>query len=156
MLELEPELEILLPVHPNPNVAGPVHQILGDLPRVHLAPPLSYPDLVSALKRCALVLTDSGGIQEEAPALGKPVLVARSTTERPEAVDAGVAELVGTDPLRIIERVRRTAERFRCLRTDGKRPLSLWRPAKLRPELATFFPTALALRGVHTPRRPPS
>jgi UDP-N-acetylglucosamine 2-epimerase (non-hydrolysing) len=106
LLNLEADLEILLPVHPNPNVSGPVHDVLGSQPRVHLTPPLSYPDLVAALKLCTLVLTDSGGIQEEAPSLGKPVLVARTTTERPEAVDAGVAALVGTDPAKIISLVR--------------------------------------------------
>ena len=97
-----PGLEILYPVHPNPNVREPAEAILSDHPRVHLTDPLGYLDLVLAMKHAALVLTDSGGIQEEAPAFGVPVLVLRDVTERPEGVDAGVARLVGTDPERIL------------------------------------------------------
>lgn len=90
------DVEIIYPVHPNPNVRGMAYEMLGSLPRMHLLPPLDYQALVACLKRCTLVLTDSGGIQEEAPALAKPVLVMREETERPEAVIAGVARLVGT------------------------------------------------------------
>jgi UDP-N-acetylglucosamine 2-epimerase (non-hydrolysing) len=85
-------------VHPNPNVKGPAEEILGGLPNVHLVEPMDYPDLVASLKQSYLVLTDSGGLQEEAPALGKPVLVFRNSTERPEAVEAGGVLLVGSDP----------------------------------------------------------
>jgi len=92
-----PEARFLYPVHPNPNVTGPAREILGDLPNVHLVDPLDYPAMVSALKRAFLVLTDSGGLQEEGPALGKPVLVFREVTERPEAVEAGGVLLVGSD-----------------------------------------------------------
>jgi UDP-N-acetylglucosamine 2-epimerase (non-hydrolysing) len=92
------DVEIVYPVHLNPNVKGPVHEMLGGLNNVHLIEPLDYLPFVHLLSRCHFVLTDSGGIQEEAPALGKPVLVMRDTTERPEAIDAGTARLVGTDP----------------------------------------------------------
>lgn len=100
-----PEARFLYPVHPNPNVTGPAQDILGGLSNVHLVDPLDYPALVSALKRAFLVLTDSGGLQEEAPALGKPVLVFREVTERPEAVEAGGVALVGSD----MERFRQLA-----------------------------------------------
>jgi UDP-N-acetylglucosamine 2-epimerase (non-hydrolysing) len=102
-----PDLVVLYPVHPNPNVSGPAREILGAVARVHLVAPLDYPDLIAAMRRAHLVLTDSGGIQEEAPALGKPVLVTRETTERPEAVEEGVAALVGTDAARITAAVQR-------------------------------------------------
>lgn len=96
------DLTIVYPVHPNPNVTGPVREILGDRDRVELLPPIGYDQLVAQMKRADLILTDSGGIQEEAPALGKPVLVLRETTERPEAVEAGAAMLVGPDRSRIV------------------------------------------------------
>jgi len=92
-----PEVRLVYPVHLNPNVQEPVHRILGNVERVHLIDPLPYPDFAHLMNRAVLVITDSGGLQEEAPALGKPVLVMRKTTERPEAVEAGTARLVGTD-----------------------------------------------------------
>ena len=91
-----PGIEILYPVHPNPNVRRTVEESLGNTERVHLVEPLEYVPFVHLLKRAAFVLTDSGGIQEEAPALGKPVLVMREVTERPEAIEAGTVQLVGT------------------------------------------------------------
>ena len=97
-----PELEFVLPVHPNPNVRGTIEAQLGSLPAFRLVDPLDYVDLVQLLNRAYLVLTDSGGIQEEAPSLGKPVLVLREVTERPEGVTAGTALLVGTDTSRIV------------------------------------------------------
>ncbi|GGE03502.1 UDP-N-acetylglucosamine 2-epimerase [Tsuneonella deserti] len=97
-----PDVAIILPVHPNPNVRAKVRDRLGGLPNVALTDPLSYPDFVRLLRISTLMLTDSGGVQEEAPALGKPVLVMRDTTERPEGVLAGTAKLVGTDTQRII------------------------------------------------------
>lgn len=97
-----PDLHVLYPVHPNPNVRHLAQALLGGHPQVTLTEPLGYPDLVAAMQHCTLVLTDSGGLQEEAPALGKPVLVLREVTERPEAVELGVAKLVGTDPDRIL------------------------------------------------------
>jgi UDP-N-acetylglucosamine 2-epimerase (non-hydrolysing) len=106
LLELEPELEIFYPVHPNPRVRQPAHELLGGHPRIHLVEPLGYEDLVLALERSRVILTDSGGIQEEAPTFGAPVLVLREVTERPEGIRAGVAHLVGTDPERIVELAR--------------------------------------------------
>ncbi|HKK93301.1 MAG TPA: UDP-N-acetylglucosamine 2-epimerase (non-hydrolyzing), partial [Longimicrobiales bacterium] len=96
------DIRIVYPVHPNPKVREPAHEILGDHPRISLTDPVDYFDLVAALREADLVLTDSGGIQEEAPTFGVPVLVLRDVTERPEGVDAGVAQLVGTDPTRIL------------------------------------------------------
>jgi UDP-N-acetylglucosamine 2-epimerase (non-hydrolysing) len=97
LLERYEDLVILLPLHRNPTVREPLQALLGQHPRAHLCEPLDYDRLVAALREATLVLSDSGGIQEEAPALGKPVLVLRRTTERPEAVDAGTARLIGTD-----------------------------------------------------------
>lgn len=100
------DIDVVYPVHPNPNVRAPAEEMLSGHPRIHLTDPLDYFDLVAALRHAALVLTDSGGIQEEAPTFGTPVLVLREVTERPEGIDAGVAELVGTDGARIVERAR--------------------------------------------------
>jgi UDP-N-acetylglucosamine 2-epimerase (non-hydrolysing) len=91
------DVQIIYPVHLNPNVQKPVHAILGGCPNVSLIAPLPYLPFVALMKACHLILTDSGGVQEEAPSLGKPVLVMRDTTERPEAVEAGTVHLVGTD-----------------------------------------------------------
>jgi UDP-N-acetylglucosamine 2-epimerase (non-hydrolysing) len=104
---LFPDVSFVYPVHPNPNIRDVVYRELQGLERVALVPPLSYREIVSLLKRAYLVLTDSGGLQEEAPALGKPVLVLRNTTERPEAVAAGVVKIIGTEKQRIIEETRR-------------------------------------------------
>jgi UDP-N-acetylglucosamine 2-epimerase (non-hydrolysing) len=101
-----PEVDFLYPVHLNPNVHGPVNFLLGGLPNVHLVTPLEYLPFVYLMNRARLILTDSGGIQEEAPSLGKPVLVMRDTTERPEAVAAGTVRLVGTDTQQIVEGVQ--------------------------------------------------
>ena len=92
------DLEIVFPVHLNPQVQRTVHERLGDSPRVHLLPPVDYLSFVALLRRAHLVITDSGGLQEEAPGFGKPVLVTRDTTERPEAIEAGTALLVGKSP----------------------------------------------------------
>lgn len=96
------DVEMVYPVHLNPNVKNVVYKILSQKERIHLIPPLEYCELVHLLNNSYLILTDSGGIQEEAPALGKPVLVLRKETERPEGVEAGVAKLVGTNVKRII------------------------------------------------------
>jgi UDP-N-acetylglucosamine 2-epimerase (non-hydrolysing) len=98
------DVQVVYPVHPNPNVRGPAEELMAGHPRIHLTEPLDYLDLVAALKHARLVLTDSGGIQEEAPTFGTPVLVLRAVTERPEGVEAGVAEVVGTDRRLIVER----------------------------------------------------
>lgn len=105
LLERDPALEVLFPVHPNPNVSSVVRELLGNHPRVNLCAPLDYLSFIAAMEAAHLILSDSGGVQEEAPALGKPVLVLRDETERPEAVAVGVAELVGTDTNRIVRKV---------------------------------------------------
>jgi UDP-N-acetylglucosamine 2-epimerase (non-hydrolysing) len=93
-----PDTRLVYPVHPNPNVQTPAREILANIPNVHLLEPVEYPQLVALMKACHAAFTDSGGIQEEAPALGKPVLVFRDVTERAEAVEAGGVTLVGSDP----------------------------------------------------------
>jgi len=115
VVEDHPDLVMVYPVHLNPRVQAPVHEVLGRHDRIHLLPPVSYPTMIWLLQRADLVLTDSGGIQEEAPSFGVPVLVLREVTERMEAVDAGVATLVGTDRTRIREEARKRL-------ADGRRP----------------------------------
>jgi UDP-N-acetylglucosamine 2-epimerase (non-hydrolysing) len=105
LAETRPELQIVYPVHRNPQIWQPVHELLEGVPGVTLTLPVDYATLVQLMRRSALLLTDSGGIQEEAPSLGKPVLVMRERTERPEAVSAGAALVIGTDPRRIVETV---------------------------------------------------
>lgn len=105
-LSADPQLQIVYPVHLNPNVQGPVYSLLKGLRNVHLIDPLDYLPFVYLMDRSHLILTDSGGIQEEAPSLGKPVLVMRNTTERPEAVDEGTVRLVGTACRSIVDQVR--------------------------------------------------
>ncbi len=101
------DVQLVYPVHLNPNVCGPVRSMLGGIDNIHLIEPLDYLPFVYLMQRAHLVLTDSGGIQEEAPSLGKPVLVMREVTERPEAVEAGTVRLVGTDQERIVSEVNR-------------------------------------------------
>lgn len=108
LLHKYPDVAFVYPVHPNPNVRQALLAVFGDAkqyPNLRLMPPPDYPDFVRLMASCTLVLTDSGGIQEEAPSLGKPVLVMRDTSERPEAIAAGTARLVGTDSERIISEV---------------------------------------------------
>ena len=107
IVERNPQASIVYPVHLNPNVVVPVNRILGGHPRIKLLPPQSYLPFVWLMQQSTLILTDSGGIQEEGPSLGKPVLVMRETTERPEAVAAGTARLVGTDRAKIVAEVER-------------------------------------------------
>jgi UDP-N-acetylglucosamine 2-epimerase (non-hydrolysing) len=102
-----PDVDIVYPVHLNPNVREPVNRLLSDVSNIHLIEPLDYLPFVSLMSRAHIILTDSGGIQEEAPSLGKPVLVMRDTTERPEAVDAGTVKLVGTDTRNIVRELNR-------------------------------------------------
>lgn len=101
--KLHPEIDIVYPVHLNPNVREPVQRLLTDISNIHLIEPLDYLPFVYLMSRSHIILTDSGGIQEEAPSLGKPVLVMRDTTERPEAVAAGTVKLVGTDVINIVK-----------------------------------------------------
>ena len=105
------DVRLLYPVHLNPNVVEPAEELLRGHPRIDLVEPLHYLDMVLALKSAHLILTDSGGIQEEAPTFGTPVLVLREVTERPEGIEAGVATLVGTDPEKILEEGRRILSR---------------------------------------------
>lgn len=97
-----PDVQIVYPVHLNPNVVGPVNELLSGVENIQLVSPLAYPAFIWLMEKSYLIITDSGGIQEEAPSLGKPVLVTRTTTERPEAVDEGTVLLVGTDKARIV------------------------------------------------------
>jgi UDP-N-acetylglucosamine 2-epimerase (non-hydrolysing) len=113
------DVTVVYPVHPNPNVREAAREVLSDHPRVALTQPASYLDLVLALREAALVLTDSGGIQEEAPTFGTPVLVLRDVTERPEGIEAGVAELVGTDPDLLLARAQALLARPRRPSTGG-------------------------------------
>jgi UDP-N-acetylglucosamine 2-epimerase (non-hydrolysing) len=105
-----PDVGVLYPVHLNPRVQEPVNRILGGNARVALVPPAAYEDFIWLMDRCYFALSDSGGVQEEAPSLGKPVLVMRETTERPEGVAAGTCTLVGTDPDRIVGEARKLLE----------------------------------------------
>ncbi len=102
-----PQVDLIYPVHLNPNVRRPVYEMLNDIANVKLIDPLSYPAFVWLMARAYMIITDSGGVQEEAPSLGKPVLVMRETTERPEAVEAGTVILVGTDRSKIISETER-------------------------------------------------
>lgn len=108
LIEANPDIQVLYPVHPNPYVRDVAEELLGGRPRITLCPPLSYLSFVGAMQRSYLILSDSGGVQEEAPALGKPVLVLRNETERPEAVEAGVVKLVGP----VCERIFAEAQRL--------------------------------------------
>lgn len=116
--EEEPNIEIVYPVHLSPNVQEPVRRILGQMKSIHLIEPLDYLPFVYLMNRCSFIITDSGGIQEEAPSLGKPVLVTRNTTERPEAIKAGTVKLVGTDPNVIVHEALaliRDGGAFKCM-----------------------------------------
>ncbi|HHY92991.1 MAG TPA: UDP-N-acetylglucosamine 2-epimerase (non-hydrolyzing), partial [Firmicutes bacterium] len=107
LVERHGDLVVVFPVHLNPKVQEPVHRLLGGHERIHLLDPLGYGDFANLLARSYLILSDSGGIQEEAPALGRPVLVLRSVTERPEAVAAGTVQVVGTEAAAIVAAAER-------------------------------------------------
>ena len=106
LVDTYPDLGVLYPVHLNPQVGEPVNRLLGKHDRIALVEPLAYESFIALMDRCYFVLSDSGGVQEEAPSLGKPVLVMRNTTERPEGVDVGTCKLVGTDPEVILREAR--------------------------------------------------
>ena len=116
----DPGVQVVYPVHLNPQVQEPVHRILGSVSNVHLIAPLDYLPFVYLMKRSFLILTDSGGVQEEAPSLGKPVLVMRDTTERPEAVTAGTVKLVGTDRAAIVAATRTLLQDYSAYETMAK------------------------------------
>ncbi len=117
-----PEVTVIYPVHPNPRVRDTAEEVLSGVDRVHLLPPLDYVHLVDLMRRATLILTDSGGIQEEAPSLGVPILVLRKTTERPEGVTAGCARLVGTQREEIVAQAS-------ALLTDREQYAAMARPA---------------------------
>lgn len=106
ILDEFPDIKLLLPLHRNPTVREPIQAALGNHPQVFLTEPLDYEALVGAIQKSYLLLTDSGGLQEEAPSLGKPVLVLRETTERPEAIAANTAKLIGTEPMEIFTQTK--------------------------------------------------
>ena len=106
LADMFPKVQFVYPVHLNPNIRGPVHEILSNRSNVHLIPPADYPEFIWLMDQATLILSDSGGVQEEAPSLRKPVLVTRETTERPEALSVGATKLVGTDPDRVVNEVR--------------------------------------------------
>jgi UDP-N-acetylglucosamine 2-epimerase (non-hydrolysing) len=120
VLERCPDTAVVLPLHRNPTVREPLQAALGQHPRIFLTEPLDYTDLVGAIQRCYLLLTDSGGLQEEAPSLGKPVLVLRETTERPEAITAGTAKLIGTSTARIVTETANLLEDQQAYNTMAK------------------------------------
>jgi UDP-N-acetylglucosamine 2-epimerase (non-hydrolysing) len=107
LVERNKDVELIYPVHPNPNVQAAAAEILSGVDRIHLIKPLDYRPFVQLMHKSYLIMTDSGGVQEEAPTLGKPVLVLRTTTERPEAIDAGTGKLVGTDKAVILREAQR-------------------------------------------------
>jgi UDP-N-acetylglucosamine 2-epimerase (non-hydrolysing) len=147
LVERNSDVEIVYPMHLNPNVQAPARAILENCEKVRLLPPATYPQLVSLLRRCFLVLTDSGGIQEEAPSLSKPVLVMRNTTERPEGVKAGTARLVGTSRRRIVEeteRLLRDADAY----AQMARAHSPYGDGHAAERIADFLARALSPRGM--------
>ncbi len=106
LADMFPQVQFVYPVHLNPKIRGPVFEILSGRKNVHLIPPADYPEFIWLMDQATLILSDSGGVQEEAPSLRKPVLVTRNSTERPEAMDAGATKLIGTDPDRVVREVR--------------------------------------------------
>lgn len=106
LADMFPKVQFVYPVHLNPNIRGPVHEMLSDRRNVHLIPPADYPEFIWLMDQSRLILSDSGGVQEEAPSLHKPVLVTRDSTERPEALAVGATKLIGTDPDRVVAEVR--------------------------------------------------
>ena len=143
-----PEVAFVYPVHLNPNVQEPVRRILRDRQNIHLIEPLGYLPFVALMARSKLILTDSGGVQEEAPSLGKPVLVMRDTTERPEAVEMGTVKLVGTDVQAIIQNVTRllTDEKAYAAMANAVNPYG---DGKATERILT---ACEAFLGGHTPR----
>jgi UDP-N-acetylglucosamine 2-epimerase (non-hydrolysing) len=116
-----PGFQFIYPVHLNPNVKKPVHDLLGKIGNVKLIPPIPYLEMLTLMKHCEFVLSDSGGIQEEAPSFGKHCIVMREVTERMESVNLGMSELVGTDVAKILSAIQRTIERD-IKHDSGKNP----------------------------------
>ena len=143
LADRNPDVQVLYPVHPNPNVQSVAHEVLGGHERIVLCPPLEYLPFVGAMQRAYLILSDSGGVQEEAPALGKPVLVLRRTTERPEAVAEGVARLVGPDYERILAEAQRLLDDPAAYRAMA-RGVSPYGDGKAAGRIAAVLRAALA------------
>lgn len=121
IIQKYPDVVIIYPVHLNPNVKEPVYRLLGGQPRIRLLPPVGYESLVYLMQKCHCIFTDSGGIQEEAPSLGKPILIMRDTTERPEVVDAGCARIVGTSTTGILQGAAEVLENERTYESMSHR-----------------------------------
>lgn len=149
LLKLYPTLNVLFPVHPNPSVSGPVRALLGQHPRITLSDPLDYLAFIAAMEAADLILSDSGGVQEEAPALGKPVLVLREETERPEAIAFGVAELVGTDTARIVNGVTKLLNNQTAYR-DMARGGSPYGDGKAAMRIVSILEKAFLPESIHT------
>ncbi len=159
------DVEIVYPVHLNPNVRGPVFELLSGFRNIRLIEPLDYPQFVYLMARCHLILTDSGGVQEEAPSLRKPVLVMRDTSERIEAVEAGVARLVSTDPATIVSAVDEIldCEEAYAVMASGANPFGDGRASErivrdlltCKPEFKPSPSLALAMLGSRPPQRLP-
>ena len=152
-LSAREDVHIVYPVHPNPNVRAVVDRRLGGIPAIHLIEPLSYVPFVDLMRRAHVLLTDSGGIQEEGPPLGKPILVLREKTERPEAISVGAAHLTGTDPARIVAETSLllddAAEYARRARI--RNPYGDGRAAtRIREIVRTYFATAYPFRDAHS------
>ena len=126
MVDQEPTIEVVYPVHLSPAVQEAANDLLGDHDRIHLIEPLDVLDFHNLASRSYFIMSDSGGVQEEAPSLGKPVLVLRDTTERPEGVKAGTLKLVGTDPDRRQIHDDRALNQRKPVSSNGKCPKSLW------------------------------
>jgi UDP-N-acetylglucosamine 2-epimerase (non-hydrolysing) len=155
LIERNPDLLVVYPLHPNPLVGGPARDVLGALPRVIMCPPLDYPGLIAVLRRSHFVLTDSGGIQEEAPTFGKPVLIARETTERPEAIDAGVAAIVGTDSDRIVAAAQRLLD-DPAAHASMVRPISPFGDGRASPRIGDILAASRHLHGGVLSRNDPA
>src|SRR5205823_4095339 len=115
-----PDVALLFPGRPHPDVVGPATATLSGHPRIHLIPPLGYEDFIVLLSHAWLVVSDSGGVQEEAPTLGRPVLILRENTERPEAIEAGVARLVGGEPARLAHMLEEAYQDGSWIRNVGQ------------------------------------
>jgi UDP-N-acetylglucosamine 2-epimerase (non-hydrolysing) len=140
--EHNPDIQILYPVHPNPNVKDVAYEILSHIPNVILCDPLDYAPFVAAMKAAYIIISDSGGVQEEAPALGKPVLVLRDETERPEAVDEGVVKLVGPNFERIISETQKLLDDAVAYR-DMARGVSPYGDGQASERIVEFLKKAL-------------
>ena len=133
------DVQVVYPVHPNPNVRAHTTELLAGKPNIVLFDPLSYPEFIDLMRRSYLLLSDSGGVQEEAPSLGKPVLVFRETTERPEAVEAGTARLVGADEEAIVSGVNLLSGRLRGIPQDGTTSQSVRRWIREQPDRGRYI-----------------